>query len=232
MRGSLRLVMTMVCSSDEYQRSLVITMGLALPIAPAGIVRVMRVPSACTPLIVCVPSEVVVRLLLVVSQFPLRRAAAVGAAPIIRACHRPALHLSRDLSIRLKDVLGTGHVIVDEHHVRSSLPGGCPGADRRQSHIAARAALAIAGDRASGGALDAIAVGEDCVVCVENVALNGAPVTVLPPNPLEADEADSVIRHRAGPTMMSWTPRGGVTASVCADAIPATARTASRSEPA
>src|SRR5271155_1795276 len=62
MRGSLRLIRTTVCNSAEYQRSLVITIGLALPIAPAGIVCVVRVPSACTPLIVCVPSETVVTL--------------------------------------------------------------------------------------------------------------------------------------------------------------------------
>ena len=67
MRGSLRLLMTTICRSGEYHLSVVITIGFWLPMAPAGIVRAYRVPSACTPLMVCVPRDVVTR-----SVFPPR----------------------------------------------------------------------------------------------------------------------------------------------------------------
>jgi len=40
MRGSLRLVITTICRSGEYQRSVTITIGFTFPICPAGIVRV------------------------------------------------------------------------------------------------------------------------------------------------------------------------------------------------
>src|SRR6202790_3256019 len=49
MRGSLRLLYTTVCRSGEIQTSVTMLMGLSLPIWPAGIVRVVRVPLACTP---------------------------------------------------------------------------------------------------------------------------------------------------------------------------------------
>src|SRR6185369_12749472 len=48
--------MTTNCNSGEYQRSLTISIGRSLPISPAGIVIVVRVPSASTPSIVCLPS--------------------------------------------------------------------------------------------------------------------------------------------------------------------------------
>ena len=42
-----------------YQRSLTISIGSSLPIAPAGMVTVVRVPSASTPSMVCGSSAVV-----------------------------------------------------------------------------------------------------------------------------------------------------------------------------
>src|SRR5262245_32485830 len=57
MRGSLVLLSTTACSSGEYQRSLTVTIGRSLPILPAEIVKVTRVPSAATPSIVCVPND-------------------------------------------------------------------------------------------------------------------------------------------------------------------------------
>src|SRR5229473_7278067 len=57
MRGSLRLVITTVCSSGEYQRSETISMGRSFPMDPAGMVKVVRVRSARTPSIVCVPRD-------------------------------------------------------------------------------------------------------------------------------------------------------------------------------
>src|SRR5690348_13876728 len=49
--------MTTVCSSGEYQRSETLAMGSSLPISPAGMVMVDCVPSACTPSIICLPSD-------------------------------------------------------------------------------------------------------------------------------------------------------------------------------
>src|SRR6185369_15553306 len=54
-RGSLLRVITTSCNSGEYQRSLTIWMARSLPISPAGIVTVVRVPSASTPSIFCFP---------------------------------------------------------------------------------------------------------------------------------------------------------------------------------
>jgi hypothetical protein len=56
-RGSLRLDSTTTPSSGENQRSLTMSIGAWLPIAPAGIVRVVRVPCASTPSRVAVPSD-------------------------------------------------------------------------------------------------------------------------------------------------------------------------------
>ena len=56
----MRVINTAICSSREYQRSLTTSIGITLPIAPAGIVDVVRVPSAMTPSIDLVPSDSVV----------------------------------------------------------------------------------------------------------------------------------------------------------------------------
>jgi len=56
-----------ICKSGEYQTSRVTVMGLSLPMFPAGIRRVNRVPCALIPLSVCVPSDSFVTLELVVS---------------------------------------------------------------------------------------------------------------------------------------------------------------------
>src|ERR1700761_7788158 len=55
MRGSVVLLKTRTFRSGEYQVSVVITIGCSLPMAPAGIVRVVRVPCAGTPSMVWVP---------------------------------------------------------------------------------------------------------------------------------------------------------------------------------
>ena len=57
MRGSVCLLMMIVCNSGEYQLSETICIGCSFPISPAGMVIVRRVPSASTPSIVCLPSD-------------------------------------------------------------------------------------------------------------------------------------------------------------------------------
>src|SRR6185437_289026 len=56
MRGSLCFDVTTTCSSGEYQRSSTMLRSRSLPIWPAGMVIVVRVPWACTPSMTCVPS--------------------------------------------------------------------------------------------------------------------------------------------------------------------------------
>src|SRR4051794_25259706 len=56
--GSLLLLVTNTFRSGEYQVSVVITRGSALPIWPASMVRVMRVPCAGTPSTVWTPKSV------------------------------------------------------------------------------------------------------------------------------------------------------------------------------
>ncbi len=53
-RGSLCFISTTICSSGEYHRSCVISRGNSLSNSPAGMVTVMRVPSAMKPSICCV----------------------------------------------------------------------------------------------------------------------------------------------------------------------------------
>ncbi len=57
---------TAIWSSFENQRSLTTLIGFRFPICPAGIVVVIRVPSALTPSIWRVPSDSTIKLLLVV----------------------------------------------------------------------------------------------------------------------------------------------------------------------
>src|SRR5260370_6880300 len=56
-RGSECVLLTSICKSAEYHRSDMMVIGCSLPISPAGIVRVIRVPSTFTPSIVCLPSD-------------------------------------------------------------------------------------------------------------------------------------------------------------------------------
>src|SRR5258708_13155376 len=56
-RGSECVLLTSICKSAEYHRSDTTVIGCSLPISPAGIVRVIRVPSTFTPSIVCLPSD-------------------------------------------------------------------------------------------------------------------------------------------------------------------------------
>src|ERR1700759_264524 len=59
-RGSLLLLRMVICRSDEYQRSDTTWIGRSLPISPAGIVKLVRDPFACTPFTLCVPRSSVV----------------------------------------------------------------------------------------------------------------------------------------------------------------------------
>src|SRR5580704_19140487 len=54
-RGSECTVFTSICKSCEYHLSVMIRIGCAFPICPAGIVRVTRVPSTESPCIVSAP---------------------------------------------------------------------------------------------------------------------------------------------------------------------------------
>src|SRR5271169_942712 len=54
-RGSVWVVVSGSWRSVEYQRSVTTWMGFSLPILPAGMVRVTRVPVACRPLMVFAP---------------------------------------------------------------------------------------------------------------------------------------------------------------------------------
>src|SRR5664280_568171 len=56
LRGSECLESTVVCKSGEYQLSVTMWMGSSLPACPAGMVMVVRRPSACTPSMVWRPS--------------------------------------------------------------------------------------------------------------------------------------------------------------------------------
>src|SRR5579862_2151804 len=53
--GSLWVMLSGICKSVETQRSVTTEIGLALPIWPAGIVRVTRVPWADRPRMLLVP---------------------------------------------------------------------------------------------------------------------------------------------------------------------------------
>ena len=56
-RGSTVRVFTVSCSSGENQRSETTSMARSLPIWPAGMVRIVRLPSTCRPSIICLPSD-------------------------------------------------------------------------------------------------------------------------------------------------------------------------------
>ena len=51
-----------VCNSGEYQDSKTVCSGCSLPIMPAGVTIVVRVPSATTPSMVLLPSDSVLTL--------------------------------------------------------------------------------------------------------------------------------------------------------------------------
>src|SRR5580704_9914024 len=56
-RGSVRVLFKTIWRSAEYHRSETTWRAFSFPICPAGMVCVVRVPSATRPLIVCVPSD-------------------------------------------------------------------------------------------------------------------------------------------------------------------------------
>src|SRR6266436_1975153 len=56
-RGSFRLLETIVLRSVEVQTSVTMLMGRSLPTWPAGTVRVVRTPVTETPSIVCEPRD-------------------------------------------------------------------------------------------------------------------------------------------------------------------------------
>src|SRR5208282_5492911 len=56
-RGSVRVLFKTIWRSAEYHRSETTWRAFSFPICPAGMICVVRVPSATTPLIVCVPSD-------------------------------------------------------------------------------------------------------------------------------------------------------------------------------